>query len=334
VSERKPELDSWKKKAQELLDEEELEVLWESILDNESEPTGLEKRINYDSFCIIGSRQSEKSHKFFKASVFLKFPRDQHGRISARAFFRYVMRKVRLTRLRISLTCYDEIGQGYLREQDLENYVFEQIPSLPQLQGLEQDFYPYYVFTAVRKFMFFLDPMRKGKVSIRDIVASPILHQFNQLRQKQDSTQAQKAARKRDWFSSRSALEVYATYLQLDVDHNGMLSKSEFLKYGNGGLTEVFVDRVFQEYLMYKSKESGQLEMDYKTFLDFVLAMDNRSTPQSLQYFWRVLDIQRVGYLNIYSLNFFFSGRCAKKWQNWATTVSMPGILSRTNYLT
>ena len=42
---------------------------------------------------------------------------------------------VRLNRLRISLTCYDEIGQGYLREHDIENYIFDQLPSLPGQVG-------------------------------------------------------------------------------------------------------------------------------------------------------------------------------------------------------
>ena len=146
----------------------------------------------------------EKCAAYFTPRVFLKFPRDPLGRISANALFRYIIKKAHLTRLRISLTCYDEVGQGYLREQDLENYVFEQIPSLPQLLGLERfsrqqqpcfvfmffyffvslfrDFYPYYVFTAVRKFIFFLDHKRIGKISINDIVNSPILHQFNALR--------------------------------------------------------------------------------------------------------------------------------------------------------
>jgi len=42
-----------------------------------------------------------------------------------------------------------------------------------------------------------------------------------------------------------------ATYLNLDEDHNGMLSKKEFKGYGGGTLTNVFVDRIFQEYRMY-----------------------------------------------------------------------------------
>jgi hypothetical protein len=54
---------------------------------------------------------------------------------------------------------------------------------------------------------------------------------------------------------------VAATYLNLDVDHNGMLSKREFMRYGGGSLTTVFVDRLFQEYRMYESGETGEMEM-------------------------------------------------------------------------
>jgi len=71
-------------------------------------------------------------------------------------------------------------------------------------------------------------------------------------------------------------------------------------RYGTGTLTKVFMDRVFQECLTYDG------EMDYKTYLDFVLAMENRHEPQSLQYLFRILDINNKGYLDTFCLNYFF----------------------------
>lgn len=48
--------------------------------------------------------------------------------------------------------------------------------------------------------------------------------------------------------------------------------------------------------------------MDYKTYLDFVLALENRQEPQSLHYLFRILDFEHVGYLTSFSLNYFFKG--------------------------
>lgn len=79
-----------------------------------------------------------------------------------------------------------------------------------------------------------------------------------------------------------------------------MLSRSELLKYGTGTLTPVFIERVFQECLTYEG------EMDYKTYLDFVLALENRKEPQSLQYFFRILDVRHEGFITAFNLNFFF----------------------------
>lgn len=59
--------------------------------------------------------------------------------------------------------------------QDLENYILELIPTLPQLDGLEKSFHSFYVCTAVRKFLFFLDPLRTGRVRIQDILACSFL---------------------------------------------------------------------------------------------------------------------------------------------------------------
>lgn len=70
--------------------------------------------------------------------------------------------------------------------------------------------------------------------------------------------------------------------------------------YGSGTLTSVFLDRVFSECLTYDG------EMDYKTYLDFVLALENRQEPQSLHYLFRILDFEHNGYLTSFTLNYFF----------------------------
>uniref|UniRef100_A0A1B6HTW8 Serine/threonine-protein phosphatase 2A regulatory subunit B'' subunit gamma n=3 Tax=Homalodisca TaxID=139475 RepID=A0A1B6HTW8_9HEMI len=46
--------------------------------------------------------------------------------------------------------------------------------------------------------------------------------------------------------------------------------------------------------------------MDYKTYLDFVLALENQHEPQSLHYLFRILDIKNQGYLDTFCLNYFF----------------------------
>jgi len=42
-------------------------------------------------------------------------------------------------------------------------------------------------------------------------------------------------------------MKVYEKYLKLDIDHNGLLSKKELSNY-SWGLTDIFIDRVFEEY--------------------------------------------------------------------------------------
>ncbi|XP_071962016.1 serine/threonine-protein phosphatase 2A regulatory subunit B'' subunit gamma-like isoform X2 [Antedon mediterranea] len=286
------------RRSRELLDNEELQNLW-FLLDKHHTPpmVGEDQMINYEDFLKVSQEAGPKCKPFFTATVFAKLlQNDPYGRISIMQFFNYVMRKVWLHQTRIGLSLYDVSGQGYLKESDLENYILELIPTLPQLDCLEKSFYSFYVCTAVRKFFFFLDPLHTGKIKIQDILACSFLDDLLELRDEDLPKEAQET----NWFSAPSALRVYGQYLNLDKDHNGMLSKEELARYGTGTLTPVFLERVFQECLTYDG------EMDYKTYLDFVLAMENRKDPQSIQYFFRLLDVQGRGYLNIFALNYFF----------------------------
>ncbi|XP_007473311.1 serine/threonine-protein phosphatase 2A regulatory subunit B'' subunit gamma isoform X3 [Monodelphis domestica] len=244
------------RKSRELLDNEELQNLW-FLLDKHQTPPmiGEEAMINYENFLKVGEKAGPKCKQFFMAKVFAKLLHtDPYGRISIMQFFNYVMRKVWLHQTRIGLSLYDVAGQGYLRESDLENYILELIPTLPQLDGLEKSFYSFYVCTAVRKFFFFLDPLRTGKIKIQDILACSFLDDLLELRDEELSKESQET----NWFSAPSALRVYGQYLNLDKDHNGMLSKEELSRYGTATMTNVFLDRVFQECLTYDGEMAIQ----------------------------------------------------------------------------
>lgn len=307
------------RRSRELLDNTELKQLW-ALLDGAHQtaattttittaPTtgpsipisNADKYISYDAYQGVRHDAGPKCRRYLTAAIFARLQSvsaQPAGRVSILALFNYVMRKVWLQQTRIGLSLYDYTGQGYLREPNLEAYILELIPTLPQLEGLERSFHSFYVCTAVRKFFFFLDPLGMGRIRIRDILACSFLDDLLELR----DDDAPKDAQEINWFSAPSALSVYGHYLNLDRDHNGMLSREELAGYGSGTLTAVFLERVFAECHTYNG------EMDYKTYLDFVLALENRAEAQSIHYLFRILDFEHRGYLTAFSLNYFFKG--------------------------
>ncbi|KAJ3339715.1 Serine/threonine-protein phosphatase 2A regulatory subunit B'' subunit gamma [Gonapodya sp. JEL0774] len=257
-----------------------------------------EQRISYPTFLSIArtlSTHSTKFAPFFKPSVFYKLA-DSEGKVGITLFSSYVLRRALLLQARIDFSLYDTDDDGYLTEEQLEKYVTDVLPTFPQLQGVPKGLTRFYVCSAVRKFFYFLDPMRRGRISIKDMLLSPILTEFFELREPELS----KEFLQTNWFSTQSILKVYGQYVALDTDQNGMLSRTEMSRYCNGTMTEAFLDRVFQEFQTY----SG--EMDFKTFLDFVLTMENVQTPEALTVMFRLLDINATGYLDDFVVWFFF----------------------------
>jgi Ca2+-binding EF-hand superfamily protein len=152
-----------------------------------------------------------------------------------------------LVQERLCITVYDSDGDGYLTEQEMEKYLTDLIPGFPQLQTLEKDFTSFYLCGAVRKFFFFLDPQRKGRISITSILISPILSEFFELQQVDLAPNLLLS----NWFSMYSALKVYNQYVDLDTDRNGMLSLAELSRFAKSRYSDVFIKRVFQECQTY-----------------------------------------------------------------------------------
>lgn len=160
------------------------------------------------------------------------------------------------------LANYDSFGDGYLREQDLERFIAALCKGFPQTAQMTSNQMKYYLYHAVRKFMFFLDTNRRGRIAQQDILQSPLLDEINQLK-----TTTPVVASK-NWFSLQFFQRLYSRYCvmtwihketdqycMLDLDRNGRLSQKELSKLNNGSLTDTFIERIFQEY----PTKSGEL---------------------------------------------------------------------------
>ncbi len=287
-----------------ILEPFELETLWRLLKTHASPPhSPTDDRINYDDFCTVAAAMPERSREcFFCASHFLNLALDGHGRVSILHYFQWARRKNALMATRAELSRFDTSGDGSLTERELELWIESVIPTLPALAELRHEFFPFYKVTAVRKFLFFLDPKHRGRVPLKAMLGSPVLHELLELR-RPDITDEEL---RHNWFSLAYAEMLYADYLDLDADQNGMLSASELSRYRGGGLTGVFVQRVFQECQTYRNRETGDSEIDYKSYLDFVLATTYEGTPEALAYFMRLLDLHKTGGLTGFEVSYFF----------------------------
>ncbi|KAF2578746.1 hypothetical protein F2Q68_00000650 [Brassica cretica] len=155
-----------KKQSDLLLNSDDLAAMWNCLRENcvIDDGTGAEK-MNYEDFCHIASVCTEqigpKCRRFFSPSNFMKFEKDEAGRIAILPFYLYVMRTVSLTQARIDMSELDEDSDGFLQSQEMESYISGLIPNLAQLRDMPDAFTNTYCRIASQKFFFFCDPHRR-----------------------------------------------------------------------------------------------------------------------------------------------------------------------------
>lgn len=78
-----------------------------------------------------------------------------------------------------------------------------------------------------------------------------------------------------------------------------MLSSEELARFSKARYSPAFIGRVYQEYQTYGG------EMDYRNYLDFVLAMNEMNSQPALAYIFKLMDLNGQGYLDEFIMSYF-----------------------------
>ena len=280
-----------------------------------------ERTLNYDLFCQVRDASPLPIARLMSASAFAALPRNAADSVSCAGLFAFVQARVRTDNVRVALSAYDTDGRDALTEEQLENYVFDIVPVFPALATVPEEFVPFYVFHAVRKLMF-VTGTKGRRVSIPDLAASPAMAALQQQAfapvpgaprgapplpaiglHTPPGSPAPVGPLASHWFAPASAIYVYNLYMTLDSDGSGMLTARELCGYGSGSWNRLFVNALLDEVASFK-----QGAVDYKGYLDFVLAAEGRNTLPGMRYVFQALDRGHKGYMSLQDVAWAFKG--------------------------
>jgi serine/threonine-protein phosphatase 2A regulatory subunit B'' len=239
--------------------------------------------------------------------MFLQCPRNPEGEVEVKALFNKFGQAMSLAKMEAELHMFDADNDGRITEEETELYVQDLIPTIGGLAKMEKDFIPFYCCAASRRIFWTLDSGGRGSVRIADLLRSSIMDEWLELQLTSDELP-------RNWFGVSMSTQLYDKFLALDSREVGTLCASDMKKYKKGipmiaedglppgvsPLSSLFIDRVFETLALYSS------EMDYKKFVDFVIAVEFLPQCHRPAFFWNIFDMNGDGVLTPLTVNHFF----------------------------
>ncbi|CAJ0955628.1 unnamed protein product, partial [Mesorhabditis belari] len=168
-----------------------------------------------------------------------------------------------------------------IRSIDFSQYITQWIR---EKTNFTEDELEYATCLYEHKFSFFIDPMLLKVYPVKDILSSGFY---------QEMTNALNTDDIDNWFSRKNFDYVLATYKQLDLDCNGLISASELMTFSE--FNPEFIGRVFAQTNVYDANG----EMDFGGFCDFILAFQHADTMAAWRYFFNIFDSDGDGFISL-----------------------------------
>eukprot|EP00759_Apiculatamorpha_spiralis_P057649 PhF_6_TR8734/c0_g1_i1/m.13735/K11583/PPP2R3; serine/threonine-protein phosphatase 2A regulatory subunit B'' len=183
---------------------------------------------------------------------------------------------------------------------DLFAVVKELLRVHPGLEFLKQtpEFMDKYAETVVIRIFYGLDNVGNSKVTFTQLEHSTLPGVMHKLDEEDDINVI------REYFSYEHFYVLYCKFWELDNDRDGLIVRQDLIKYGGSCVSGKAIDRIVQGYARkLSSNKPGKL--NFEDFVWFCISEEDKSTPQSLSYWFKVVDLDGDGILSGHEMDVF-----------------------------
>uniref|UniRef100_A0A5F9CUR8 EF-hand domain-containing protein n=1 Tax=Oryctolagus cuniculus TaxID=9986 RepID=A0A5F9CUR8_RABIT len=99
---------------------------------------------------------------------------------------------------------------------------------------------------------------------------------------------------------------IYCTFRELDTDCDLLLGNCDLARHRDHAISDKMIDRIFSGAVMRDRTAQRAGKMSYEDFVWFLLSEEDKTTPTSIEYWFRCMDLDGDGALSAFELEFFY----------------------------
>lgn len=192
----------------------------------------------------------------------------------------------------------------YLWPGDLSPFVREFVSNHPfnKFLNASPEFQKRYADTITARIMYGLDRENCGKITRLSVKRSRLLEAWTAVESESDVSSVSIFE---SFFSYEHFYVLYVTFWGLDTDNDFLVDAQDLRKYNNHTLSSRALDRVFSEVGRNFSSDDPS-KMGFDDFIWFLLNEEDKTSPQSIAYWFSIVDLDGDGVIRDHEMSYFY----------------------------
>jgi serine/threonine-protein phosphatase 2A regulatory subunit B'' len=191
--------------------------------------------------------------------------------------------------------------RNYLTPDDFKPLLQDIVDTHPGLGLLTDvpDFQERYIETVTTRIFFSVNRSWTGRISIPELRKSNFLTVLALLEDEVDINQVM------EYFSYEHFYVIYCKFWELDTNHDLFIDRRDLTRYSKHALPPRIIDRILSRAVL-RTKNDYPAKMNYRDFVWFLLAEEDKQHPTSIEYWFRCMDLDGDGVLSMYEMEYFY----------------------------
>lgn len=212
----------------------------------------------------------------------------------------------------VLVTCHDDAarfmqllsvpgGRG-LAQEDFLPLLQDVVHTHPGLAFLKEapEFHSRYITTVTQRIFYSVNRSWSGRITCAELRRSRFLQEVARLEAEPDVN------RLPEFFSYAHFYVIYVTFWGLDGDHDLMIDRRDMGRHGDGAISSRVIDRIFSGAVTRGRSVHSLGKLSFADFVWFLISEEDKTTPTSIEYWFRCLDLDGDGVLSMFELEFFY----------------------------